>query len=126
MPLIKVKTSVSTSTPNKIEVESLLKTLSASLAKHLGKPESYVMTAFESDVPMTFAGTTDPVCYLEIKSVGTMDAYKTKAMSQDFCQKISEKDRMQIKKLPLFQNESPLLSLHINFLLLPQHLTTKI
>lgn len=87
MPLIKVKTTVAT--PEKTEVESLLKSLSASLANHLGKPESYVMTAFESDVPMTFAGTTDPVCYMEIKSIGTMGA-KTKAMSQDFCEKISE------------------------------------
>ncbi len=88
MPLIAVKTTVST--PPKTEVESLLKTLSASLAKHLGKPESYVMTAFDSDVPMTFAGTTDPVCYIEIKSIGTMNPTQTKTMSQDFCQKINQ------------------------------------
>lgn len=88
MPLIKVQTSVSK--PNPSEIESLLKTLSASLAQHLGKPESYVMTAFESDVPMTFAGTTDPVCYIEIKSIGTMKSNQTKAMSQDFCQKINQ------------------------------------
>jgi phenylpyruvate tautomerase len=88
MPLIAVKTTVST--PPKTEVESLLKTLSASLAKHLGKPESYVMTAFDSDVPMTFAGTTDPVCYIEIKSIGTMNPTQTKSMSQDFCQKINQ------------------------------------
>lgn len=85
MPLIKVKTTVST--PEKTAIESLLKTLSASLAKHLGKPESYVMTAFESNVPMTFAGTTDPVCYMEIKSIGKMSPAQTKTMSQDFCQK---------------------------------------
>ena len=82
MPLIKVQTSVSS--PDPAQVESLLKDLSARLASHLGKPESYVMTAFIADVPMTFAGTTDPVCYIEIKSVGTMGS-KTKAMSQDFC-----------------------------------------
>lgn len=88
MPLIAVKTTVST--PPKTEVESLLKTLSASLAKHLGKPESYVMTAFDSDVPMTFAGTTDPVCYIEIKSIGSMTPTQTQSMSQDFCQKINQ------------------------------------
>jgi len=82
MPLIKVQTSIPS--PDKTQVQSLLKALSARLASHLGKPESYVMTAFTADVPMTFAGTTDPVCYIEIKSVGTMGA-KTKAMSQDFC-----------------------------------------
>lgn len=85
MPLIKVQTSISS--PDQAQVENLLKDLSARLASHLGKPESYVMTAFTADVPMTFAGTTDPACYLEIKSVGTMGD-KTKAMSQDFCTQV--------------------------------------
>ncbi len=89
MPLIQVKSSVSQ--PEKAKVESLLTSLSANLAKHIGKPESYVMTAFESDVPMTFAGTFDPVCYVEIKSVGNMSSSQTKSMSEDFCQYISEK-----------------------------------
>ena len=59
MPLIKVQTSISA--PEKSEVEAMLKSLSANLAKHTGKPESYVMTAFEPSVPMTFGGTSDPV-----------------------------------------------------------------
>lgn len=88
MPLIKVQTSVAK--PESSQVEGLLKTLSASLAKHTGKPESYVMTAFEAGVPMTFGGTQDPVCYIEVKSVGSMSPTQTKAMSQDFCQTINE------------------------------------
>jgi len=88
MPLIKIQTSVQS--PERQTIDNLLKTLSAKLAKHLGKPESYVMTAFESDVPMTFAGTLDPVCYIEIKSVGGMSGTQTKSMSQDFCQVISD------------------------------------
>jgi phenylpyruvate tautomerase len=88
MPLIKVQSSVAA--PEKAAVESMLKALSASLAKHLGKPESYVMTAFEPGVAMTFAGTTDPVCYIEIKSVGTMAADQTRAMSQAFCTQVGE------------------------------------
>jgi phenylpyruvate tautomerase len=89
MPLIKVQSSVSA--PDKAAVEGLLKNLSANLAKHLGKSESYVMTAFESDLPMSFAGTFDPACYVEIKSVGSMSSSQTSAMSQDFCQQISDK-----------------------------------
>jgi phenylpyruvate tautomerase PptA (4-oxalocrotonate tautomerase family) len=85
MPLIKVQTSLPS--PDRAQVETMLKDLSSTLASHLGKPESYVMTAFEGDVPMTFAGTTDPVCYIEIKSVGTMGS-KTKAMSETFCAKV--------------------------------------
>jgi phenylpyruvate tautomerase PptA (4-oxalocrotonate tautomerase family) len=88
MPLIKVQSSISA--PERDKVEALLKTLSASLASHLGKPESYVMTAFEPDVAMTFAGTTDPTCFVEIKSVGSMNGSQTKAMSQDFCETIQQ------------------------------------
>ena len=86
MPLIKVQTSAPAI--DRSAVEDLLKQLSARLAKHLGKPESYVMTAFESGLLMTFAGTTDPVCYVEIKSVGTMGSQLTQTMSNDFCQQL--------------------------------------
>lgn len=88
MPLIKVQTS--TPTPEKTTVDALLATLSAKLARHLGKSESYVMTAFEPGLKMTFAGTSDPACYLEVKSVGTLTPAQTQAMSQDFCQVIEE------------------------------------
>jgi phenylpyruvate tautomerase PptA (4-oxalocrotonate tautomerase family) len=75
MPLLKIQTSLSS--PDVRKVETLLKQLSASLARHLSKPESYVMTAFEADVPMTFGGTIEPACYVEIKSVGSMSAQQT-------------------------------------------------
>lgn len=88
MPLIKVQTSVNQI--EKSDAAALLKNLSYALAKHLGKPESYVMTALETGIPMTFAGTLDPVCYIEIKSVGTMKPEQTKAMTQDFCQQINQ------------------------------------
>lgn len=87
MPLIKVQTSVSN--PPQDKIETLLKDLSSKLAGHLSKPESYVMTIFESDVPMSFGGTFDPVCYIEIKNIGSMSPAQTKAMSQDFCDVIN-------------------------------------
>lgn len=104
MPLIKVQTSVNS--PEKAQVESLLKDLSSALASHLGKPESYVMTAFEPKVPMTFAGTSDPVCYIEIKSVGTMGS-KTKAMSQDFCGKVESTLGVPKNRTYIEFNDSP-------------------
>lgn len=88
MPLIKVQTSVPK--PNSEQVKTLLSNLSSQLAQHLGKPESYVMTCLETDLPMTFGGTGEPTCYLEIKSVGTMSQTQTKTMSQEFCHLISE------------------------------------
>jgi phenylpyruvate tautomerase PptA (4-oxalocrotonate tautomerase family) len=89
MPLIKVQSSVAA--PDSTAVDELLKSLSAKLAKHLGKPESYVMTSFESNVKMSFAGTFDPACYIEVKSVGKMSPSQTQAMSQDFCQQVQDK-----------------------------------
>ncbi|HEY9737690.1 MAG TPA: phenylpyruvate tautomerase MIF-related protein [Trichocoleus sp.] len=86
MPLIKVQTSVAA--PDPAQVETLLKELSSSLASHLGKPESYVMTAFEGGIPMTFGGSTEPTCFIEIKSIGTMGGSRTQAMSQEFCAKV--------------------------------------
>jgi len=97
MPLIKVQTSVALPAPT--AVEGLLKILSAKLATHLGKPESYVMTAFEPEVAMTFAGTVEPVCYIEVKSIGNMSPAQTKAMSQDFCQVVNEKLGVPINRI---------------------------
>jgi phenylpyruvate tautomerase len=88
MPLIKIQTSIAS--PDPATIATLLKTLSTSLAKHTGKPESYVMTAIEPNVAMTFGGTTEPTCYVEVKSVGSMTAAQTKAMSQDFCQQVND------------------------------------
>jgi phenylpyruvate tautomerase PptA (4-oxalocrotonate tautomerase family) len=97
MPLIKVQSSVNS--PETAAVEGLLKTLSAKLAKHMGKPESYVMTAFEPNVAMTFAGTFDPVCYMEVKNIGSMNPSQTKAMSQDFCQVVNERLGVPINRI---------------------------
>ena len=97
MPLIKVQSSISQ--PEAETVKKLLTKLSAKLAQHLGKPESYVMTAFEADKTMTFGGTFDPVCYVEIKSVGTMTADQTKKMSQDFCTEISQQLDISPKRI---------------------------
>lgn len=87
MPLIKVQTSADLAENT---AKDLLKTLSASLSKHTGKPESYVMTVLEPNTAMTFGGTFEPVCYIEIKNVGTMSPALTKTMSQDFCKTVTD------------------------------------
>jgi phenylpyruvate tautomerase len=88
MPLIKVQSSIAS--PEPAAAEALLKQLSKSLAQHTGKPEAYVMTAFEPGMDMTFGGTTEPVCYIEVKSIGSMKPEQTQKMSQDFCQQINQ------------------------------------
>jgi phenylpyruvate tautomerase PptA (4-oxalocrotonate tautomerase family) len=104
MPLIKVQSSVVT--PDAGVVEELLKSLSAKVAKHLGKPESYVMTSFEPDVKMSFAGTFEPACYIEVKSVGKMSSAQTKSMSQDFCQQVQDTLRVPKNRVYIEFNNS--------------------
>ena len=88
MPLIKVQTSVAVT--DDFDVEGLLKSLSAQLAQGVGKSEGYIQTVFEGNVPMTFGGTTDPTCYVEIKSLGLAGGAKTRAMSEAFCEQLSQ------------------------------------
>lgn len=97
MPLIKVQSSVDAQEP--AVIEGLLKILSSKLATHVGKPESYVMTAFEPNVAMTFGGTIEPTCYIEVKNIGTLSPAQTKTMSQDFSQVISEKLGVPINRI---------------------------
>ena len=90
MPLINVRTSI-----GDIEKpEMFLQELSHELSVLTGKPESYVMTLLETKVPMTFAGSEEPCCYIEIKSIGAINSSK---MSDVFCKLISIKTRISLK-----------------------------
>lgn len=87
MPLLKIVCSQS---PKPEVQRRVLAALSKKLAAHLEKPESYVMTCWSPDAPMTFAGTEEPACFVEIKSIGTMTSAQTAAMSADVCQVIAD------------------------------------
>lgn len=82
MPFVKVQTSAQ---PDSATQTTLLKQLSARAAVLLNKPESYVMTLIEPGQSMTFAGTLDPVCYIELKSIGKLTPDQTRRISQEFC-----------------------------------------
>lgn len=58
----------------------MLRAASALVAKELGKPENYVMTQFEQLQAMTFGGSDDHACFMQLKSIGLPEA-KTKALS---------------------------------------------
>jgi len=66
MPLIKVQTSAPIAASD-IQVNDLLKSLSAKLAKHVNKPESYVMTSFEPQTKMTFVVLLSQFAILKLK-----------------------------------------------------------
>jgi len=90
MPLLSIRTSAPA--PAAAELDGLLREISGRIAAHLGKPEAYVMTAFEGGVAMTFAGSAaEPVAYLELKSVGRLSPQITTAISADLCGLVEER-----------------------------------
>lgn len=88
MPLCSIYTSASALDPAR--TRTLLTDLSARLARHLGKPEKYVMTCLAPPTTMTFGGSFEAACYVEIKSIGSMSPELTRAISADFCARLSE------------------------------------
>lgn len=87
MPLLQIQTSAKGTHG---APAGLLKTLSAALAKGLGKPESYVMVAFESDAELLFGGTSEPACYAALKNIGTFTAGQTEHLSALLTQHLSK------------------------------------
>ncbi len=81
MPLLKIHTNQSLDEGQKT---ALLAEASRDIAAQLGKPESYVMVAFEHNSDMLFAGTGAPLAYLELKSIG-LPAASTPTLSAQLC-----------------------------------------
>ena len=82
MPLIKLRTNT-TIAHDKTSV--VMSELSQLLASETGKPERYVMVEIKGDRNMMFAGSTDPLAYVECKSIG-LSTVQAKALSQSISQ----------------------------------------
>jgi hypothetical protein len=87
MPLINVFTSKTPPAPER--VDALLLNLSRTLARELGKPESYVMTCLNPPTRMTFGGSDAPACYAEIKNIGELSQDTTARITKTLCQLLS-------------------------------------
>lgn len=98
----------SSAPPAEEGASALLRRVSATLARELGKPESYVMTCLVPKTTMTFAGTGAPACYAEVKNIGEFSADLTLRLSKVLGELLSEglevpRDRIYIE----FQNARP-------------------
>ncbi|MCP3661089.1 MAG: hypothetical protein GY696_01115 [Gammaproteobacteria bacterium] len=82
MPLLKISANIRIPTEDQIP---LLKQTSIQLAKLLGKPERYVMTSLVSEQTMTFGGSSAPLAYLELKSLG-LQGDQTRTLSKALCE----------------------------------------
>ena len=77
MPYLKLNTNKTIATQ---ESSELLSRLSKLMADQTGKPERYVLVEIVENKAMLFAGTADPLAYLECKSIG-LSANQAKSIS---------------------------------------------
>ncbi len=63
--------------------------VSAKTAEILSKPESYVMVLINDQQNMSFAGSTEPSAYIELKSLGLPDN-QTAELSRQLCEHIAD------------------------------------
>ena len=84
MPLLQILSSAATAP------ESLLKGLSAELARELGKPESYVMVSLSHPHGMLFGGSAEPACFAVLKNIGSFTPQQTEKLSSLLCKRLSE------------------------------------
>jgi phenylpyruvate tautomerase len=78
MPYLKIETNQRF---DEAAAKGLLKKTSAFTAELLGKPEKWIMVSLSHNVPMMFDGSTEPVAYVELKSI---------SLSQDACTGLSK------------------------------------
>jgi phenylpyruvate tautomerase len=86
MPLVNIYSSVEPS--DSAQADQLLASLSRKVAELLGKPERYVMTCLVPKTRMTFGGTGEPACYVELKSIGKMSPETTRKLSAEICRQV--------------------------------------
>jgi len=67
MPYFKIETNQKL---DEVNVEKLSKDMSFFLSGLLGKPERVIMVSVGHSVTMTLNGTSEPVGYVEMKSIG--------------------------------------------------------
>jgi len=77
MPFLKLSTNVDISEQ---QTRQLLVELSQLVAHQTGKPKRYVMVELQGGQAMFFAGNSEPLAYLECKSIG-LNATQVQALA---------------------------------------------
>ncbi|OYT12949.1 MAG: hypothetical protein B6I19_07735 [Bacteroidetes bacterium 4572_114] len=93
MPQLKIQSN--TAIPDATEI---LEKSSSFLSKILGKPEKYIMVSFEVNPEMIFGGTSAPLLYLELKSIG-FPTGRTKEISSKLCEFLHQETGIPINRM---------------------------
>ena len=94
MPLL----NISTNKEIKNE-ESILAKSSDFISTLLNKPENFVMVTLNHSLNMYFSGTIEPCCFIEIKSIGSIEPKK---MSKEICEFFSTKLKIPIERIYIY------------------------
>ncbi|PKA67254.1 phenylpyruvate tautomerase [Apostasia shenzhenica] len=78
MPCLNLSTNVNL---DGVDTSSILSEATKTVAKLIGKPESYVMIVLKGSVPMSFGGTEAPAAYGELVSIGGLNPDVNKKLS---------------------------------------------
>jgi len=81
MPYLQIQTNVEVTTEKQTK---LLKAASHTVASALNKSENYVMIALQTDIPMLFAGSDEPLAFVQLQSLGLAEQ-QTEDLSQVLC-----------------------------------------
>jgi phenylpyruvate tautomerase len=87
MPLLSLFSSAPR--PEEPALSQMLGSLSALLARELGKPLHYVMVGLAPRMDMSFGGSREPCCYAELKNVGQLSNETVEHLSQVLCDAIA-------------------------------------
>ena len=91
---------LSISTNKKIKNEQDLVAKSSSfISSLLNKPENFVMVKLTDSLQMYFAGTNQPCCFIEIKSIGSLEPSK---ISKSICEFFSTELQISTERIFIF------------------------
>ena len=93
MPFIQINTSAKCVVENE---DLLQKDISKMVADLTSKSENYVMTMIQRDNKMTFAGSDEPCCFVQIKSIGSLTP---SSMSKDLCELIGSNTNINMNRI---------------------------
>jgi phenylpyruvate tautomerase PptA (4-oxalocrotonate tautomerase family) len=104
VPFLKIQTSHPLS---QADARSMAAKSSRMVAELLGKPEAYVMVSVETNTAMRFAGTTEPLAYLELKSIGLPESITAPA-SRALCDLVASETGVRPERIYIeFANAAP-------------------
>ena len=94
MPLLNISTN------KKIKNDQLLLAKSSEfISSLLNKPENFVMVKLTDSLKMYFSRTNEPCCFIEIKSIGSIEPSK---MSKPICEFFSSELEISTERIYIF------------------------